>query len=152
IGFEWTNHYKLFPWLGLDVDVAYTRARFTDFDPAGDNIPGAPGLIASAGLVLGEKTGWVGALKMRYFGRRLLTEDGTIESSPTPLVNARVGYNSDNGVRLQLDVLNLLDPQANQIEYHYVSRLPGEPLEGVADRHLHPVEPLAMRATLAGKI
>lgn len=46
----------------------------------------------------------------------------------------------------------LLNAKTNQIEYYYASRLPGEPLEGVADPHLHPVEPLAVRLTLAGKI
>jgi hypothetical protein len=54
-------------------------------------------------------------------------------------------------MRLQLDVLNLFNAQTNQIEYFYVSRLPGEPLDGVADRHVHPVEPLAVRLTLAGR-
>ena len=29
-------------WLRFDVDFAYTRARFTDFDPVGNHIPGAP--------------------------------------------------------------------------------------------------------------
>jgi len=38
---------------------------------------------------------------------------------------------------------------ASQIDYYYVSRLPGEPAEGVADRHFHPVEPLALGLTLA---
>ena len=42
VGVEWTNHYKVNSWLGFDVDFAYTRARFTDVDPAGDHIPGAP--------------------------------------------------------------------------------------------------------------
>jgi hypothetical protein len=31
-----------------------------------------------------------------------------------------------------------------------VSRLPGEPPDGIADRHFKPVEPLAVRLTLAG--
>ena len=47
VGVEWTNQYKLLPWLTFDLDVAYTRARFTDFDPAGDCIPGAPAWMAS---------------------------------------------------------------------------------------------------------
>ena len=34
-------------------------------------------------------------------------------------------------------------------DYYYVSRLPGEPAAGVADRHFHPLEPLAFRLTLA---
>jgi hypothetical protein len=41
--------------------------------------------------------------------------------------------------------------KTNQIEYYYVSRLPGEPLGGVADRHIHLVEPPAVRLTLVGK-
>ena len=55
VGVEWTNHYKVNSWLGYDLDFAYTRARFRDPDPAGDRIPGAPGVIASAGVVLARK-------------------------------------------------------------------------------------------------
>lgn len=53
VGVEWTNHYKPASWLGFDLDLAYTRARFTDPDVAGDHIPGAPGLVATAGIVPG---------------------------------------------------------------------------------------------------
>ena len=42
-----------------------------------------------------------------------------------------------------------MNTQASQIDYYYVSRLPGEPAAGVDDRHFHPVEPLAFRLTLA---
>ncbi|MDB5578112.1 MAG: TonB-dependent receptor, partial [Bradyrhizobium sp.] len=38
VGVEWTNKYKVQPWMTLDLDVAYTRTRFTDFDSAGDRI------------------------------------------------------------------------------------------------------------------
>jgi hypothetical protein len=34
IGVEWSNHYTPRPWLLLDVDLAWTRARFSDNDPA----------------------------------------------------------------------------------------------------------------------
>jgi outer membrane receptor protein involved in Fe transport len=138
-------------WLAVDFDLAVTRARFTDFDPAGDRIPGAPGMIASAGIVLGEKTGWFGALKVRHFGPRPLIEDNSVRSTPTTLVNARLGYKFENGVRVQLDALNLLNAQSNQIEYFYESRLALEPVgSATADRHIHPVEPLALRLTIAG--
>ena len=59
--------------------------------------------------------------------------------------------NSTTALRLQLDVLNLFNAQTNQIEYYYLSRLPGEPIGGVADRHVHPAEPLAVRLTLAAR-
>jgi hypothetical protein len=152
VGVEWTNHYTPVSWLAFDVDIAYSHARFTDDDAAGNFIPGAPGVVASAGVTFGEKTGWFGAAKVRYFGPRPLIEDDSVRSNATTLVNARIGYRFENGVRIQLDGFNLLDSKDHQIDYYYVSRLPGEAPEGVADRHFHPVEPLAFRLTLAGKL
>ena len=95
--------------------------------------------------------GHFGALKGRYFGPRPLIEDDSVRSQSSLIFNARAGYKFDNGLRLQLDVLNLFNANTNQIEYYYLSRLPGEPIGGVADRHVHPAEPLAVRLTLAGK-
>ena len=111
VGVEWTNHYKPLPWLTFDLDVAYTHARFTDFDPAGDRIPGAPAWIASGGVTFGSETGWFGALKARYFGPRPLIEDDSVRSLSSLIFNARAGYKFDNGLRLQLDVLNLFNAQ-----------------------------------------
>ena len=151
VGVEWTNNYKPVPWMAFDLDVAYTQARFTDFDPAGDRIPGAPAWIASGAVTFGHETGWFGALKGRYFGPRPLIEDDSVRSQSSLIFNARAGYKFDNGLRFQLDVLNFFNAKTNQIEYYYLSRLPGEPIGGVADRHVHPAEPLAVRLTLAGK-
>ena len=149
IGVEWTNQYKPLPWLTFDVDLAYTQARFTDVDAVGDHIPGAPTTVASAGVTFGEKTGWFGALKVRYFGPRPLIEDDSVRSSATTLVNGRIGYNFDNGMRLWLEGFNLLNTKASQIDYYYTSRLPGEPAGGINDIHFHPVEPMVVRLTLA---
>jgi outer membrane receptor protein involved in Fe transport len=128
-----------------------TPARFIDFDPAGDRIPGAPAWIATGGVTFGGEGGWFGVLRARYFGPRPLIEDDSIRSRQSLIFNARAGYRFDNGLRLQLDVLNLFNAQTNQIEYYYLSRLPGEPLGGVADRHVHPAEPSAVRLTLAAR-
>jgi hypothetical protein len=151
VGVEWTNQYKVLPWMRLDLDVAYTKARFTDFDPAGNFIPGAPAWVAAGGVTFGDETGWFGALRGRYFGPRPLIEDDSVRSQASLIFNARAGYKFDNGLKLQLDVLNLFNAKTNQIEYYYLSRLPGEPIGGVADRHVHPAEPLAVRLTLAGR-
>ena len=151
VGVEWTNQYQVLPWMRFDLDVAYTRARFTDFDPAGNFIPGAPAWVASGGVTFGGESGWFGALRGRYFGPRPLIEDDSVRSQASLIFNARAGYKFDNGLRLQLDVLNLFNARTNQIEYYYLSRLPGEPIGGVADRHVHPAEPLAVRLTLAGR-
>lgn len=151
VGMEWTNQYKVLPWMRLDLDAAYTKARFTDFDPAGDFIPGAPAWVVSGGVTFGEETGWFGALRGRYFGPRPLIEDDSVRSQSSLIFNARAGYRFENGLKVQFDAVNLFNAKTNQIEYYYQSRLPGEPIDGVADRHLHPAEPLAVRLTLAGK-
>ncbi|MCL2714638.1 MAG: TonB-dependent receptor [Alphaproteobacteria bacterium] len=151
IGVEWTNHYKPTPLLSFDLDVAYTHARFSDFDPAGAYIPGAPAVVASAGLTAGADKGWFAGVKARYFGPRPLIEDNSSRSLSSLVFNARAGYNFDNGLKVQLDVLNLFNANTNQIEYYYVSRLPGEPIDGVGDRHVHPMEPRAIRLTLGAK-
>ncbi len=148
IGFEWTNRYQYNAWLGFDLNLAHTRARFTDFDPAGDHIPGAATTVVSAGVTFGESLGWFGAMKLRYFGARPLIEDDSVRSGSTTLVNARIGYRFENGMRIWLDAINLFNARSNQIAYFYESRLPGEP-GPVTDRHIHPVEPLALRVTLA---
>jgi hypothetical protein len=89
-------------------------------------------------------------MRVRGLGPRPLTSDGSVFSSPTTTVNARVGYIFESGIKINLDVFNLLNNwQASQIDYYYVSRLPGEPAEGIADRHFHPVEPVAFRLSLA---
>jgi len=151
VGAEWTNQYRPLPWISLDLDLAYTRARFSDLDAAGNFIPGAPAWVASGGLAVGRETGWFGSLRGRYFGPRPLIEDNTIRSLSSFIVSARAGYKFDNGLRLQLDVLNLFNSQTNQIEYYYLSRLPGEPIGGVFDRHVHPAEPTAVRLSVAGQ-
>ncbi|WP_247782246.1 TonB-dependent receptor [Bradyrhizobium sp. 170] len=151
VGVEWTNQYQVLPWMWFDLDVAHTRARFTDFDAAGNFIPGAPAWVASGGVTFGGESGWFGTLRGRYFGPRPLIEDDSVRSQASLIFNARAGYKFDNGLRLQLDVLNLFNAKTNQIEYYYLSRLPDEPIGGVADRHVHPAEPLAVRLTLAGR-
>jgi hypothetical protein len=150
IGFEFANRYRPTSWAMLDGAVAYTYARFKDTDnPNGAFIPEAPAVVASAGITLGEDVGWFGALRWRYFGPRPLIEDGSVYSGATSLFDARVGYTFGTGLKLTLDVLNLLNTQADQITYYYTSRLQGEPAAGVNDVHFHPVEPLAVRFTLS---
>lgn len=152
IGLEWVNRWQVNRGLALDLDVAATRARYSQADPAGDFIPGAPNVVVAGGVVWDEGTGLYGGARLRLFGPRPLTEGGEPASRATTLVNGRIGWRFENGVRAQLDVFNLFNSRASQIDYYYQSRLPGEAPEGVADRHFHPVEPLALRFTLAATL
>jgi len=94
----------------------------------GNYIPNAPWIIGSAGVTLGEKTGWSGALRWRYLGGTPLTEDNAFRSPPASIFNGRLRYTFDNGWKVQLDGLNLLNTKTNQITYAYGSLIKSDPL------------------------
>jgi hypothetical protein len=95
-----------------------------------------------------------------------LTEDNAFRSPATSIFNGRLGYRADNGWKIQLDVLNLLNSRTNQITYAYGSLIKTDNLynlclspapppaavcrNGVMDTVLHPIEPLTIRITVAG--
>jgi len=54
---------------------------------------------------------------------------------------AKVG----DDLRTTLDLFNLFDVEASDIDYYFTSRLPGEPLAGVDDLHFHPAVPRTLR-------
>jgi hypothetical protein len=147
-GVEWLLQWLPKPWFAFDLTAAYTRARFTDDDPAGDYIPGAPEWVASAGATVDDLNGWFGSLRWRYFGPRPLIEDNSVRSNATSLVNARVGYAFTRHIRAFVDVFNLFDEKANDIAYYYESQLRNE-AAAVNDVHFHPVESRAIRLTVA---
>jgi outer membrane receptor protein involved in Fe transport len=185
-GVEFTNDYRPASWVHFDANLALSHARFLGYDyeqaklyqslagyPEAEvgNLPGnyvfnAPWIIASAGVTLGEKLGWYGALRWRFVGPRPLTEDNYFRSPPLNLVNAQLGYHFDNGWRVQLDLLNLLNSHTDLATYAYGSLIKSDQLyaqcasptpppvavcqTGVMDRVLHPVEPLAARMSVVG--
>ena len=149
-GVEWTNHYRALEWLLFDVDLSLSRARFTDFDPVGEKIPGSIERVASFGATIDQYAGWTFTWQTRYFGPRPLIEDNSVRSKSSVLTNLRAGYRLEKNLRLNMDVLNVFDSQAHNIDYFYTSRLPGEPLAGVNDVHFHPTEPRMFRLTLTG--
>ena len=190
-GIEFTNNYQPASWVRIDADVALSRARFLGFDTAqeqlyqslagypqaqignapGDYIFNAPWMVGSAGITLGEKTGWFGTLRWRYISSRPLTEDGVFQAPPLNVINGRVGYQFANGWRIQVDALNLLNSTSYNASYAYGALLTSDSLfamcfpahgpptapaavcqNGVMDYSIHPMDPLAIRLTLAGPL
>jgi outer membrane receptor protein involved in Fe transport len=147
-GIEWNNHYIAAPWLLFDVDLAVSRAKFTEDDPAGNFIPGSIDKVASFGATVTEFGPWFGQFQLRYFGPRPLIEDNSQRSKATTLAYLRAGYKVTKDVKVALDVFNLFDRKGSDIDYYYASRLQGEPADGVNDIHFHPVEPRSARLTL----
>ena len=141
VGVEWTNYARVKPWLIVDADLAWTHARFTDEDPIGNYVPGALERVLSAGVTVEPRQPLFGSIRVRHFGPRALIEDASVLSRSTTLWNGEAGYRLSSKVRLLLEVFNIFDADASDIDYFYTSRLAGEPDEGVADIHTHPALP-----------
>jgi outer membrane receptor protein involved in Fe transport len=147
-GVEWSTHWRPTSWLLFDLDLAASKARFTDDAPEGDYIPGSIDKVASFGVTIDSLGPWYGMLQYRYFGPRPLVEDNSVESESTQLTNLRIGYRVNKMWRAHLDVYNLFDRDDDDITYFYESQLQGEPVP-VEDFHFHPVEPRTVRFTVS---
>jgi TonB dependent receptor-like, beta-barrel/TonB-dependent Receptor Plug Domain len=145
-GIEFPIYYLLGHWT-FDFELALTNTRFSDDDPAGNEIPGAIERVVAAGVSARYPGGVYGSLRLRHFGDRPLVEDGSVRSESSTVFSMLVGYRRD-AFDFRLEVMNLLDGADDDIAYFYPSRLTGEPAVGVSDIHLHPMEPRTLRASL----
>ena len=147
-GIEWSNTYRVTPWMMLDLDLSLSKARFRDNNPAGRLIPGAVQDVVAAGVAVDNIGGCFGSLRVRYFGPRPLIEDGSVSSKASTTVNALLGYEILHGLRAQIEIFNILDARVSDIDYFYRSRLQNEPAGGVDDIHFHPAQPRSARLSL----
>ncbi|MBC7502011.1 MAG: TonB-dependent receptor [Herminiimonas sp.] len=149
VGFEFNNYYKPTPWLTIDADIAFARARFNDSDLLGNRIPGAVEGVASLALAVDKLGPWFGAMQFRHFGPRPLTEDNSVRSKGTTTLNGRIGYKISPIMRVELEGFNLTNRRDSAIDYYYESRLANEaPGLSTADIHFHPIESRSFRLTL----
>ena len=138
-------------WLTLDADLAWSHARFSQFDTSGDYIPGAVGSVISMGAAVQHPGGWFGGARFRHFGAAPLIEDNSARSKPTTVVYFEIGRRFGRHFSVELAAYNVLDSNDNDITYFYGSRLPGEAAP-IDDRHFHPLEPRTLRLTLEARL
>lgn len=145
-GFEFANYYAPTPWLTIDADIAYARARFKGNAPEGDRIPGAVEGVASLAALVDNVGPCFGSMALRYFGPRPLVEDNSVRSNNTTTLNGQIGYKFHKNLRVALQVFNLLNSKSNAIDYYYESQLQGETAPK-ADKHFHPIESRSFRVS-----
>lgn len=148
-GIEWAVYWNPNDWLQFDSELAVSEARFRN-EPVDRYVENAVPIALSAGITAGRATGPYGSLRARYFSSRPLTADQSVLSRDSLVFNARLGYRKERW-DAYIELLNLFNTEANDIEYFYESRLPGEPLTGIADTHYHPMEPLSIRTGVTVK-
>jgi hypothetical protein len=146
-GVEFSNYYKPFKWLSIDLDAAFAHARSRGTGASGSAIPGAVEGVGQLALTVDQLGAWSGGLRLRYFGPRPLVEDDSVRSHSTVSLNGRIAYRLDKRTSVELEGFNLADRRDSAIDYYYVSRLRTEsaPQAGV---HFHPIEPRSLRLTL----
>ena len=143
-GLEFVTYYYFTDYLSADLEYAITDSKFRN----GDDIPGAVRDVMQTGLNLNLDNGWFGSLRLRYFGKRPLIEDGSEKSDSTKVLNLRFGHQRPKW-RAAIDILNLTDSNDNDIAYYYESRLASEATgSGTEDLHYHSIEPRTIRVAL----
>jgi outer membrane receptor protein involved in Fe transport len=150
-GLELTSNWRPTANLEIDSDISLSRARFSDNDPAGNLIPGAINKVASLGATYTQGPFTLGA-RVRYLGGRALNEDNSVRAASNTMVNLRTSYRINKTAELSMDIFNVFNRKANDIEYAYASRLPFEAafVDGVtpATKHIHPSLPRIIRVGL----
>jgi hypothetical protein len=162
-GVEWANYYTPREHLAFDLDLADSRARFTEIDPddaaytsvgsrlvqgpGGKFVPEAVKVVISSGVTLHDYEGFSSSLRLRYFGPRELTSDGVYNSNATALLNGELGYQMKKKWRVSAELLNLLNRRDSDIDYAYISQITPTATPAFT-RVYHPVEPFQVRFAL----
>jgi hypothetical protein len=149
-GIEWSSDYAPRKDIRVDFDVSFSHARFRDFAPEGEYIPGAIERVVAAGFRYLPKRGLFVAPRLRYFGSRPLTEDNSWRSKPAWQVSAAIGYEFDKTWTVTVEGFNLLNRRDHDIDYAYESRVAPDAAAQM-DRHFHPMEPLRVQANLRAR-
>jgi hypothetical protein len=144
-GVELTAQYRPLRWIELNTNLAFSHARYTDHDPAGDHIEDAPSFVGNAGVLIDNLGPWFGAVELRDLGPHALIPDNSVRSKGYREVNLDVGYKITPRLKVQIDVFNVFNSKSDAADYLYTDRLKGEPAEGVEDVHIHPLEPISAR-------
>ena len=123
-GIELTNFYTPRSWLTLDADLATSTARFLS-DPLhqGTGIPESLNNVDSLGATV-DTAKYSASIRMRYFGPRQLDQAGLAYSSPSTIFNSQYTLKFAHRRRLTLELLNMFNAQADDVEYYYGSWLP----------------------------
>jgi outer membrane receptor protein involved in Fe transport len=153
-GLEINMTYQALRWLELYGSYSANHARYTapsndGTGHIGEYLPTAPFATGSFNLYVKNLGDWSGSLEYRYSSGFPLSTDNAIKGHGYGEWNGDVHYAMGGGWSSSLGVYNLTNKKANAAEFWYIDRLKGEPAAGVADVHVHPLEGISARVTIA---
>ncbi|MES2740486.1 MAG: TonB-dependent receptor [Pseudomonadota bacterium] len=153
-GLEWSNYFTPTEAVIVDADLAWSRARFSEaVDGGGAHVPNAIPLTASLAVSVDQGNSWFGGVRLRYLGAYALEETDQHRSTPFWLASVKLGYRMTPKLQWSLDLLNLFDRRANDIEYWGGACTASEQAGGscgggIDGRLIHPLEPRNVRLSL----
>jgi outer membrane receptor protein involved in Fe transport len=153
-GVELNITYQALRWLEFYGSYSANHARFKrPYDDGtghvGEYLPNAPFSTGSFAAYIKNLGRWSSGLEYRYLSAFPLSSDNVVQGSGYGEWNGDFRYSYDSSWSAGLGLYNVLDVHANAAEFWYIDRLPGEPAAGVADRHVHPLEPRTVRFTVS---
>ena len=147
-GVEFSAQYRPYRWLELNTDLSFSKARYIGdlaaYGLSGPFIAAAPSFIGSFGVLVDNFGPWFGGLQWRDLGAYPVNDGSNKEQDKGySEFNVDVGYRVNDHMKIQATAFNLLNTKANGAAYYYAARLKGEPVDGVNDFQVHPIEPLS---------
>jgi outer membrane receptor protein involved in Fe transport len=150
-GIEISGEYRPAPWIELNADLAFSKARYranaaslANFGLDGSFIADAPSFIGSFGVLVDNLGPWFGGLQWRKLGAYPIADgQETPQDKGYSEVNLNIGYKVSDHLKAQLTIFNLTNTKANAAAYFYGARLSGEPAGGHDDFQVHPLEPIS---------
>ena len=153
-GYEVNLTYQALQWLEFYGSYSGNHARYvTPFDDGtghvGEYLPNSPFATGSFNVYVKDLGPWSGSLGYRYLSAYPLSSDNSVQGHGYGIWSGDAHYVIGKGWSVGLGIYNLLNKKADAAEFWYVDRLAGEPAEGVADIHVHPLEGTSGRLTVS---
>jgi outer membrane receptor protein involved in Fe transport len=153
-GYEVNLTYQALQWLEFYGSYSGNRARYvTPSDDGtghvGEYLPNSPFATGSFNVYVKDLGPWSGSLGYRYLSSYPLSSDDSIQGHGYGIWSGDAHYVIGGGWSVGLGIYNIFNKKADAAEFWYIDRLQGEPAGGVADVHIHPLERISGRLTLA---
>jgi len=143
-GVEAVGHVGLTDWLDLNVELAYSVARFVNGDP----IAQAPRMVFGSSLVAHHPSGFSGQVLVRSLGERYgLEDDRSVRLHGYTVVDLGASWRR-GPFELRAVLANVFDTDWESAEFYYESQYPGAgETAPIGDFHFTPGIPRSVYVT-----
>lgn len=153
-GVDASVRWQATPWLFMDGDYTWTRARTSDAPEGAFYIPLAPVHTAAGGITV-QKNDFSGSLRARWLGDRPANEDYSLTAKGYLVIDAQLNYSPTlakgrRPLEWTLSITNLANTAWKETQFETTSRLRDE-AEPVTEIHFTPGAPFWLKSGITFK-